>query len=237
MISPQQSHSVLIIDDEPQIRRFLRISLTSQGYDVLEADTAAKGLQLLTSEKPDAVVLDLGLPDLDGKTALTEIRAFSEVPVIILTVRSSESEIIDALDRGANDYMTKPFGIGEFMARLRSVLRPALIRNPSSLVFDDGSLRVDLTSHEATHLGQPLHLTPKEYHVLQILIRNAGQVVTQKRLLREVWGPTHDRDTHYLRIVVGKIRHKLKDDPESPRYVETEPGVGYRFLGTNRTDT
>ena len=223
--------TVLVIDDEPEIRRFLRISLTSQGYDVLEAETAARGLKRVIADAPDAVVLDLGLPDLDGIDVLEEIRAFSQVPVIVLSVRSSEADIVSALDSGANDYITKPFGIRELMARLRTVLRPTLEGAGGPNHFDDAALHLDLLTRQATLHGAPLHLTPKEYHVLQMLIRNAGRVVTQTRLLREIWGPTHAGDTHYLRVVVRKIRQKLEDDAERPRYIETEPGVGYRFLG------
>ncbi|MGE0621670.1 MAG: response regulator [Pseudomonadales bacterium] len=224
--------TVLVIDDEPQIRRFLRISLTSQGYAVIEADTAAQGLRLVTTGSPDAVVLDLGLPDSDGKHVLKEIRAISSVPVIVLSVRSSESEKVAVLDGGANDYVTKPFGIDELMARLRRVLRPAGdVAGSLTSYFDDGKLCIDLVSRRVTLFGAPLHLTPKEYHLLQVLIRNSGQVVTQTRLLREIWGPTHEQNTHYLRVVVGKIRQKILDDPERPAYIETEPGVGYRFVG------
>jgi two-component system KDP operon response regulator KdpE len=222
--------SILVIDDEMQIRRFLRISLTSQGYDVLEADTAARGLELTAISNPDLVVLDLGLPDADGQEVLEEIRAWSTVPVIVLSVRSSETEKVLALDGGANDYVTKPFGIQEFLARVRNLLRPAGDGDGTPGVFDDGMLRIDLGSRRITLHDDPVHLTPKEYRVLQMLLRNAGRVVTQTRLLREVWGPTHEGDTHYLRVVVGKIRHKFQDHPDRPRYIETEPGVGYRFL-------
>lgn len=223
--------TVLVIDDEPQIRRFLRISLSSQGYTVIEAGTAAQGLSLLTTRTPDAVVLDLGLPDSDGKQVLKEIRAISRVPVIVLSVRSSESEKVKVLDGGANDYVTKPFGIDELMARLRRVLLPVGRDDSAPAGFADGKLTIDLHARRATLSGEPLHLTPKEYHVLQMLIRNSGQTVTQTRLLREIWGPTHEQDTHYLRVVVGKIRQKIQDDPERPVYIETEPGVGYRFVG------
>lgn len=221
---------ILVIDDELQIRRFLRISLASQGYRVLEAENGARGLELAATENPDLIVLDLGLPDTDGKDILAEIRSWSRVPVIVLSVRASEAEKVLALDRGANDYVTKPFGVQEFLARVRSLLRER--EGPmESAVFDDGTLRIDLGSRRIRLRGEDVHLTPKEYRILRQLMLNAGRMVTQTQLLKDNWGPAHADDSHYLRIVIGKIRAKLGDDPEHPRYIETEPGVGYRFLG------
>jgi len=221
---------ILVIDDELQIRRFLRISLSSQGYRVFEAENGARGLALAATDNPDLIVLDLGLPDADGKDILAEIRTWSRVPVIVLSVRASEAEKVLALDQGANDYVTKPFGIQEFLARVRSLLREQ--EGPAeSAVFDDGNLRIDLGSRRIRLHGEDVHLTPKEYRVLRQLMLNAGRVITQTQLLKDNWGPGHADDSHYLRIVIGKIRSKLDDDPENPRYVETEPGVGYRFLG------
>jgi two-component system KDP operon response regulator KdpE len=222
---------ILVIDDEPQIRRFLEISLRSQGYAVEEAATGRQGLERLATRGADLVVLDLGLPDLDGHEVLSELRGWSHVPVIVLSVRASESEKVRALDGGANDYVTKPFGIQEFMARVRGLLRERGAAADSPPVFDDGRLRVDLARRTVTLQGEPLRLTRKEYAVLAMLVRHAGRVVTQRQLLSELWGPQHVEDTHYLRIVVGKIRGKLGDSHARPRYLQTEPGVGYRFVG------
>jgi len=226
---------ILVIDDEPQIRRFLRIALRSQGYEVLEAATAAEGIAQVATWTPDLVVLDLGLPDADGKAVLAEVRGWSRVPVLILSVRSAEAEKVQALDGGASDYVTKPFGIQELLARVRGLLRdrsapggqPGEPQTPP--VFDDGHLRIDLGRRQVSLGGQPVHLTRKELGLLTALLTHAGRVVTQTQLLRELWGPSHTRDTHYLRIFVGKLRQKIGDDPEGPRYIETEPGVGYRY--------
>lgn len=227
---------ILVIDDEVQIRRFLRIALRSQGYEVLEAGTAAEGLAQVATGTPDLVVLDLGLPDADGKAVLREIRGWSRVPVLVLSVRSSEAEKVQLLDSGANDYVTKPFGIQELLARMRGLLRdrPAAGADQGAAtpaaVFDDGRLRIDLARRQVTIEGQPVHLTPKEYGILATLLTHAGRVVTQTQLLKGLWGPSHTRDTHYLRVFIGKLRQKIGDDPTEPRYIETEPGVGYRFL-------
>lgn len=225
-----KAYRVLVIDDEPQIRRFLRISLASQGYEVLEAESAAGGRELALKVPSDLVVLDLGLPDADGKEVLAAIREASSIPVIVLSVRSSEAEKVQVLDSGANDYVTKPFGVQELLARVRRLLRSAQAGHGPG-VYEAGPLRVDFAARRLTWSGEVVHLTPKEYRVLAQLIRQAGQVVTQTQLLRDIWGPSHTRDSHYLRIVIGKIRQKLGDDADNPRYVETEPGVGYRFVG------
>jgi two-component system KDP operon response regulator KdpE len=222
---------ILVVDDEPQIRRFLEISLRSQGYLVDEAATGREGLERLATRGADLVVLDLGLPDVDGHEVLAELRRWSRVPVIVLSVRAGEVEKVRALDGGANDYVTKPFGIQELMARVRGLLRDAGAAPDATPRFDDGRLVVDLARRSVTVEGEPVHLTRKEYGVLAMLVRNPDRVVTQQHLLRELWGPTHVDDTHYLRIVVAKIRHKLGDDHASPRYVATEAGVGYRFVG------
>jgi two-component system KDP operon response regulator KdpE len=222
---------ILIVDDEAQIRRFLRISLKSQGYQVLEAETAAQGLVLAATHSPDVIVLDLGLPDADGKTVLKELRTWSTVPVIILSVREAESEKVVVLDAGANDYVTKPFGIQEFLARVRNLLRlPRSTAGANSGRYDDGHLRIDLSRRQVSVAGDTVHLTRKEFAVLKVLITHPDQVITQTQLLREIWGPTHMRDTHYLRNFVGKIRQKLQDDSDEPRYIQTEAGVGYRFI-------
>jgi two-component system, OmpR family, KDP operon response regulator KdpE len=220
---------ILVIDDESQNRKFLEISLRSQGYQVAESASGRDGLERLATRGADLVILDLGLPDLDGQVVLRELRQWSRVPVIVLSVRASEREKVQALDAGANDYVTKPFGIQELMARVRALLREQGAGEDGPPVFDDGNLRFDLARRLVSVAGEAVHLTRKEFAVLALLVRNAGRVVTQQQLLRELWGPDHVEDTHYLRIVVGKIRSKLGDDHARARYVETEPGVGYRF--------
>ncbi|MGH8032595.1 MAG: response regulator [Luteimonas sp.] len=225
---------ILVIDDEPQIRKFLDISLRSQGYRVEVAGTGERGLAALAAHGTELVILDIGLPDRDGHAVLQELRQWSQVPVIMLTVRADENEKVAALDAGANDYVTKPFGIQELMARVRSLLR-AHAASPESLpVFDDGRLHVDLARREVRIDGEPVVLARKEFALLSALLHNAGRVITQPQLLRELWGPTHQHDTHYLRILVGKLRQKLRDDASAPRYIATEPGVGLRFIGEMR---
>ena len=226
------SPRILVIDDEAQIRRFLDIGLRAEGYQVLLAATAAEGLAQAATGSPDLVILDLGLPDRDGHEVLAELRQWSRVPVLMLSVRDAETEKVRALDAGANDYVTKPFGIQELMARLRALLRQRLAGEPEVPPrWDDGRLSVDLLRREVRLDGAELALTRKEYAVLALLLRHAGRVVTQPQLLREVWGPSHTADSQYLRIVIGKLRQKLGDDPAQPRWLKTEPGVGYRFLG------
>lgn len=220
---------ILVIDDEVQIRRFLRISLASQGYDVLEAATAEQGLELAATRMPALVVLDLGLPGADGKDVLADIRSWSDVPVIILSVRADEAEKVCALDAGANDYVTKPFGLEEFLARVRGLLRHQTGGDQDGGYYDDGYLTVDLARRRIAVQGEALHLTRKEFDVLTKLYAHRDRVVTQTHLLKEIWGPSHTEDTHYLRVIVGRLRRKLGDDPIEPRYILTEPGVGYRL--------
>lgn len=221
---------ILVIDDEPQIRRFLDISLRAQGYGVTLADRGRDGLETLALHGAELVVLDLGLPDMDGQAVLRELRGWSRVPVLVLSVRADEQEKVAALDAGANDYVTKPFGVPELMARVRVLLRDAATSgDEASPVYDDGCLRIDLAHREVLRDGRPLALTRKEYALLALLARHAGRVVTQPQLLREIWGPTHAGDAHYLRILVGKLRQKLDDDAAAPRWIVTEPGVGLRL--------
>ena len=222
---------VLVIDDEAQIRRFLDIGLRAEGYHVLLASTGQEGLGLAATQSPDLVILDIGLPDLEGHDVLREIRQWSQVPVLMLSVRDSEAEKVRALDGGANDYVTKPFGIQELMARLRVLLRQAARGGDAEapVRYDDGRLAIDLARREVLLDSAPVALTRKEFAVLSLLVRHPGRVVSQQQILREVWGPTHTQDTHYLRIVMGKLRQKLGDDPTTPRWLRTEPGVGYRF--------
>jgi two-component system KDP operon response regulator KdpE len=222
---------VLVIDDEAQIRRFLDIGLRAEGYQVLLAANGQEGLGLAVTQSPDVIVLDIGLPDIEGHDVLREIRQWSQVPVLMLSVRDAESEKVRALDAGANDYVTKPFGIQELMARLRVLLRQAAKGGESDapVRYDDDRLVIDLARREVQLDGAPVALTRKEFAVLSLLVRHPGRVVSQQQILRDVWGPTHTQDTHYLRIVMGKLRQKLGDDPATPRWLKTEPGVGYRF--------
>lgn len=225
---------VLIVDDEPQIRKFIDISLRSQGYATLLAATGQEGLTLLASKGADLVVLDLGLPDKDGKDVLKELRQWSRVPVIVLTVRSGEDEKVALLDAGANDYVTKPFGVEELMARIRAFLRTMESGADEGPIFDDGVLKIDLVQREVAVQGQIVTLSRKEFSLLSLLVRQPGRLVTQTQILREMWGPTHEEDAHYLRILVAKLRHKLGDNASAPRYIVTEPGVGLRFIAKER---
>jgi two-component system KDP operon response regulator KdpE len=226
--------SILVVDDEPQIRRFLDISLRAEGYRVELADTGQSGLAMLATHGIDLVVLDLGLPDIDGQDVLRELRAWSQVPVLVLTVRSSEFEKVSALDAGANDYVTKPFGVQEFMARVRALLRSRATGQEAAPIYDDGVLHVDLARREVSLRGERVSLAKKEFALLALLVRNANRVITQPQMLREIWGGQHEQDTHYLRVLVGKLRQKLGDDASAPRWIATEPGVGLRFLGDAR---
>ncbi|RCW65778.1 response regulator [Pseudorhodoferax soli] len=228
--SARTGHRVLVIDDEPQIRKFIDISLRSQGYATLLAENGQQGLGLLASKGADIVVLDLGLPDMDGRDVLKELRQWSRVPVVVLTVRSSEDEKVALLDAGANDYVTKPFGIAELMARMRAFLRNAAPADDGAPNYDDGTLRIDLARREVHLDGQALALTRKEFALLSILVRQSDRLITQSQLLREMWGPTHTEDAHYLRVLVAKLRHKLGDVAAAPRYIVTEPGVGLKFV-------
>ena len=225
-----QSATILVIDDEPQIRKFLRISLVSQGYTVLEAATGADGLSQAALGRPDVLVLDLGLPDMDGQQVLREFREWSNAPVLVLSVRASEAQKVQALDGGANDYVTKPFGIQEFLARIRALLRQAPVGETRESALELGPLTVDLAFRRVLLDGVQVALTRKEYAVLALLARHPGRVITQQQLLKDIWGPSHVENSHYLRIVVGHLRQKLADDPTRPRYIVTEAGVGYRLL-------
>lgn len=222
---------ILIIDDEPQIRRFLRISLSSQGYDVIDADTGRRGLELAALQNPHLIVLDLGLPDQDGQDVLKVLREFYDGPVMVLSVRDHEGEKVRALDSGANDYVTKPFGINEFLARARRLLADFSQTQPALGYYDDGCLRVDLVNRKVSLNQQDLHLSRKEFELLRLLLNHPGRIITQEHLLKEIWGKSHTGDTHYLRIFIAKLRNKLGDNPTDPHYIETEPGVGYRFIG------
>lgn len=221
---------VLVVEDDAQMRKFLDISLRAHGYDVLLAGRGRDGVESLALQGADLVVLDIHLPDADGRRVVQEIREWSTVPVIVLSVTDEEATKVEALDAGANDYVTKPFGVQELLARIRALLRTSNPATPATPVFDDGLLRVDLSRRLVTLAGAPVQLTRKEYALLALLIQNAGRVVTQKQLLRELWGPTYENDTHYLRILVGRLRNKLGDDAMAPRWIATEPRVGLRFI-------
>jgi two-component system, OmpR family, KDP operon response regulator KdpE len=219
---------LLVIDDELAIRRFLQISLKAQGYEVHEAITGAEGLQMVTAVRPDLIILDLGLGDLDGLTVLKRLREWSEVPVIVLTVRAADSDKVALLDAGANDYLTKPFSVVELQARIRAVLRQtrSAVEEP---IFRCGQLEVDLASHVVRKSGREVRLTATEYELLRLFVRNADRLITQRQLLKEVWGINAIEHTHYLRVYIGQLRKKLEDDPSRPQHFITEPGMGYRF--------
>jgi two-component system KDP operon response regulator KdpE len=224
------SATIIVIEDEAQIRRFLRTTLTSEGYQVIEAETGKQGLAEASTRKPDLIILDLGLPDMDGVEVVKGVRAWSSVPVIILSARSQESDKISALDAGADDYLVKPFGVGELLARIRVALRHVSSNaNGEEGVFSVGELKVDMVHRKVTVSGTEVHLTPIEYRLLTVLIKHAGKVLTHRLLLNEVWGPNYVERAHYLRIYMGILRHKLEKVPARPRFLLTEVGVGYRL--------
>ncbi|AZY50039.1 two-component system response regulator KdpE [Bordetella avium] len=224
--------TVLIVEDDPHIRRFVRQALESEGCAVFETETVQRGLIEAGTRQPDAIVLDLGLPDEDGMTLLRNLRAWTEVPVLVLSARTEESDKINALDAGADDYLSKPFGVGELLARLRVLLRRHA-RGGAGQAADTqfGDVHVDLARRLVTRAGQAVHLTPMEYRLLVALLSRRGKVVTHRELLREVWGPSHVESSHYLRIYMGHLRQKLEADPAQPQYLLTEVGVGYRYAG------
>ncbi|KKD01093.1 response regulator [Photobacterium halotolerans] len=225
------SIKIVVIDDENQIRRMLRIALASEGYDVTEAENGTQGLAAIVRQQPDLVVLDLGLPDMEGHQVLQELRSWSTVPVVVLSVRNQDREKVRALDAGAQDYVTKPFSVVELLARVRVCLRDHI--KPEQLpVIDDGKLCIDLMKRQVTVNQREVVLTPKEYAVLSMLAASPNCVITQTQLLNQIWGPSHTTDTHYLRIVISHLRQKLGDDPTEPTYVRTESGVGYRLSVT-----
>lgn len=223
---------ILVVDDEPQIRRFLRATLGSHGYSVVEASLGQQALSCVTREHPDLVILDLGLPDVDGAEIISRIREGSNVPIIVLSVRQSEFDKIDAFDRGADDYLTKPFGAGELLARIRATLRHGLQSLIDTPIFRCGGLKVNLAGRRVCLDGKPVILTPKEYEILHHLVINAGRVVTHQHLLREVWSPQQIGGTSNLRVCISALRRKIEPDRNNPRYILTEPGIGYR-LRTN----
>jgi two-component system KDP operon response regulator KdpE len=222
---------VIVIEDEPTIRRFIRMSLEAEGCQVYEADSVRRGLIEAGTRHPDMVVLDLGLPDGDGVDFIRDLRAWSDIPIIVLSARTTEAGKVGALDAGADDYLTKPFGAAELLARVRAHLRRrARAGGSGTTVFEFGTLRVDLGKRIVERAGEPLHLTPIEYRLLAYLITHPDSVLTHRQLLKNVWGPSHAEDSHYVRVYMGSLRKKIEDEPSQPKHIVTEAGVGYRFV-------
>jgi two-component system, OmpR family, KDP operon response regulator KdpE len=224
---------VLVVDDEPQIARALSINLRARHYDVDVASGGRAALSLAAERSPDVVILDLGLPDLDGLDVIRGIRGWSQVPIIVLSARQDSSDKVEALDLGADDYVTKPFGMDELLARLRAAVRRGTSVDDAPVVSTP-AFTIDLAARRVARDGTDVRLTPTEWHLLEVLVRNAGRLVTQKTLLQEVWGPAYERESHYLRVYLAQLRRKLEPDPSNPKYLITEPGMGYRF--ENQTD-
>jgi two-component system, OmpR family, KDP operon response regulator KdpE len=225
--------TILIVDDEPAIRRFLRTSLAAQDFAVVEAADGAAALAALTREKPDLVILDLGLPDIDGIELVRRIRAAGTVPIVILSVRDDERGKVEALDLGADDYITKPFGMEELIARVRTALRHRFQAQGEQPVFTSGDLSVDLVRRLVKRHGQEIKLSPKEYELLKLLVTHAGKVLTHRQILTQVWGPAHTEDAQYLRVAIRSLRQKVEADPAQPQLIQTESGVGYRLRTTD----
>ncbi|MEQ1771176.1 MAG: response regulator [Devosia sp.] len=220
---------ILVVDDEPQIQRFLKPALTAAGYDPILASTAAEAERLVATAAPDLMILDLGLPDKDGREVIRSMRSWSRLPIVVLSARDQEADKIEALDLGADDYVEKPFSIGELLARVRTALRH---REPATLAttrWEGDGLVIDLAKRLVTRDGEPVRLTPKEYDLLAHMVRHAGLVMTHRQLLNAVWGPAHVEDVHYLRVFVGQVRSKVERSPSAPLLIRTESGVGYRF--------
>ncbi len=221
---------VLVVDDEPQIVRALRINLSARGYEVLTAHDGVTALKLAADGKPDVVVLDLGLPDMDGTDVIAGLRGWTTMPIIVLSARTGSADKVDALDAGADDYVTKPFGMDELLARLRAAVRRSAVAGPEDEpIVRTASFTVDLAAKRVLKDSAEVHLTPTEWGLLEVLARNAGKLVAQKHLLREVWGPAYEKETHYLRVYLAQLRRKLEPEPARPRHLLTEPGMGYRF--------
>ncbi|WP_404286768.1 response regulator [Microvirga sp. RSM25] len=221
---------VLVIDDEPAIYRFLKPALEANDYQTISAGTAADGLKRIAADAPDIVVLDLGLPDMDGKDVIVRVREWSDVPIIVLSARDREAEKIAALDLGADDFVNKPFGMGELMARLRTALRHRMQRKGETPVVSVGGLEIDVPRRRVSWQGTEVNLSPREFDLLAFLASHAGKVVTHKQILTAVWGAAHENDTQYLRVYVGQLRQKIEPNPSDPHFILTEPGIGYRLL-------
>lgn len=224
--------TVVLIEDEPQIARFVRLSLEGEGMAVHEATTGRQGLLEAATRRPDLAIVDLGLPDIDGLDVIRSLRGWSDMPVIVLSARSREEEKVAALDAGADDYLAKPFGVSELLARIRAHLRRRSGANGAvESVIRFGDVELDLARRQVLRAGQAVHLTPVEYRLLTTLVRHSGKVLSQRQLLSDVWGPSHVESPHYLRIYIGHLRHKLERDPAQPEHIVTETGVGYRLVG------
>jgi two-component system KDP operon response regulator KdpE len=221
--------SILVVDDEAPMRRFLRVSLANAGYQVVEAETGEQGLSQAASRNPDLILLDLGLPDQDGLSVTARLREWSKSPIIVISARGREEDKVTALDQGADDYLTKPFGVGELLARIRVALRHVATEGTGTPEFVLGDLKVDRSRRQVFVKDNEVHLTPIEYKLLALLVKNAGRVITHRQLLREVWGPNSVEHTHYLRVYMGQLRHKIEENPSRPLYIVTEPGIGYRI--------
>jgi two-component system KDP operon response regulator KdpE len=227
-MSTDKGLRILVVDDERAIRRYLRTSLGSQGHQIIEAANGQEAMTAVASDRPDLVILDLGLPDMDGIEVVRSLREWTRTPIIILSVRDREDDKIAALDLGADDYLTKPFGLGELMARIRTAMRHT-VQGSTEPVFESGDLRVDLGRREVTLAGARVALTPTEYDLLRVMVQNAGKVITHNQLLRQVWGAAYEQESHLLRVNVSNLRRKIEPNPDQPVYILTEPGVGYRF--------
>ena len=219
---------VLVVDDELAILRFLKPALEANDYEMVSAGTVAEALRRIAADAPDIVLLDLGLPDGDGKQVIQRAREWSDLPIIVLSAREREAEKIEALDLGADDYVNKPFQVGELMARMRTALRHRMLRHAQTPLLRVGGVEIDAVRHRVTRAGAEIKLTPKEFELLSFLARHAGRVLTHKQILTAVWGPAHVEDTQYLRVYVGQLRQKIEDRPDDPQIVLTEPGIGYR---------
>jgi two-component system KDP operon response regulator KdpE len=225
----EKKNTILVVDDEVQIRKMLHIFLDASDYKIEESETGKQAVRMCSSIKPDLVLLDLGLPDIDGKEVIAGIRQWSQVPIIVLSVRAVDEEVVAALDAGADDYIIKPFNAGVLIARIKANLRKALVREAGEPELKNGAIRMDLVRHEVYVKDEKVALTPKEYELLRYLMINRGRMLTHRQILNEVWGPAHSEDTQYLRVYIGQVREKLEVNPSSPQLIVTEPGVGYRM--------
>ena len=228
-----QKIRVLVVDDEAAILRFLKPALEANNYDITSAQTVAESTKQIAAEAPDIVVLDLGLPDGDGKDVIRQVRQWSDVPIVVLSARDREAEKIEALDLGADDFVNKPFGVGELLARMRTALRHRMKREAETPILRTDDVEIDNVRHRVTRAQAEVKLTPKEFELLSFLARHAGKVVTHRQILTAVWGPAHAAETQYLRVYVGQLRQKIEKDPGDPRIIITEPGIGYRMAEAN----
>lgn len=224
-----KKNMILLVDDEPQIRKLLKITLKDEGYKTEESETAGQAIRMAASLKPDLIILDLGLPDMDGKDVIDQLREWSEVPIIVCTVRDSDKEVVAALSRGADDYVTKPFNIEVLIARIEANLRKSAVLEAGEPELSNGRIRMDLVRHEVFVDDESTFFTPKEYELLRYFMINRGKMITHKQILKEVWGPAHGEDMQYLRVYVSQLREKIEPDVKEPSYVITEPGIGYRM--------